>query len=241
MPRLTTNRALLGGACAFLLAAAGFSPAAAGTLQIDPIKLEIGGTRKTASLTVRNEEPTPVTIRVHALAWSQDGGSDRYQESAAIIVSPPIFTLPANGTQTIRVGLRTPAASGRAYRLIVEEVPEASPGTGVRVALRLDLPLFAGLNAGRPSELSWSIWRNRDNVLVAEAVNPGSSYVRIEPDALAAATGLRLPSITFGTVLPGSRRRWILGAQPEIADRARFQSLMRADPDAAIQVSAVAH
>ena len=242
MPRPTMNRVMARGACALLLATAGLgSPAAAGTLQIDPVKLEISKTRKTASLSIRNEEKVPVTIRAYAMAWNQDAGSDRYEESSAIIVSPPIFTMAAGATQTVRVGLRSPDAGGRAYRLIVEEVPEANAGTGVRVALRLDLPLYAGLQAGTPSDLGWSLFRNAQGMLVAEARNRGSGYVRVEPEALAATTGLRLPGVSFGTVLPGESRQWVLGAKPEVADRARFQSLLRTDAGAPNQVSAQAN
>ncbi|WP_167737578.1 fimbrial biogenesis chaperone [Sphingomonas parva] len=226
MARRKLDWALAGGVCAFLLASAGLSaPAAAGTLQIDPVRLEIGKARKTASLTVRNVEDAPVTIQAHALGWSQQDGGDTYQESAAVIVSPPIFTVPPGGTQIVRVGLRNPAASEGAYRLIVEEVPEAAVGTGVRVALRLDIPLYAGLQPGKPGELAWSVWRDAQRGWIAEAANRGSGYVRVEPEELGAAVGLRLSGVTFGTVLPGSRRRWMLGERIEIADQARFESL----------------
>ena len=239
MPRQKMNKALVCGACAFLLTTAGLSaPAAAGTLQIDPVKLEIGKARKTASLSLRNEEKAPVTIRAHAVAWNQESGMDRYEESSAVVVSPPIFTMPASGAQTVRVGLRTQGAPGRAYRLIIEEVPEASAGSGVRVALRLDIPLFVGLAAGAPSDLGWSLWRAEDGSWTAEAVNRGTGYVRVEPDALGAATGLRLSGVAFGTVLPGSSRRWSLGTKLEIADRTRFQSLVRTDAGAVKQDAA---
>ena len=110
------------------------APALAGTLQINPVLLEVDASRRTALVTLRNVESEPVTIRSYALAWNQEGGEDAYAETSALIVSPPIFTIPAGGTQLVRIGLRSPAAARQAYRLIIEEVPEARPAEGIRVA-----------------------------------------------------------------------------------------------------------
>lgn len=204
------------------------APAAAGTLQVDPIRLEIDAGRRTATLRVRNQEQVPVTIRAYPLDWRQEGGEDRYEETDAVIVSPPIFTIPAGATQIVRVGLRTPSAEARAYRLIIEEVPQASPGGGVRVALRLNLPLFANLAAGEQSEIAWSASRGADGRWTVEASNGGSRYVRIEPEAAKAATGIDFDAaFAFGVVLPRSSRRWTIAAEPALLDRARFDAIAK--------------
>lgn len=216
-------------AAAAIAAAAAPTPAAAGALQVDPIRLEIGQGRRTATLRVRNQEQAPVTIRTYALAWSQIDGEDRYEDSSAVVVSPPIFTIPAGGTQIIRVGLRTPSVDPRAFRLMVEEVPQASPGGGVQVALRLNLPLFAMMDAGAASELSWSASRTADGSWTVEAINSGRGWVRVEPAAAEAATGVDFDNAAnLGTILPGSRRRWVVGRAPALLDQGRFTSIQRA-------------
>lgn len=207
---------------------AAYSPAAAGSLSVDPIRLEIGAGRRTATLRVRNQEPTPVTIRTYALRWTQIDGEDRYEDSAAVIVSPPIFTIPGGGTQLIRVGLRTPSADPAAYRLMVEEVPQASPGGGVQVALRLNLPLFSMMAAGDAGELSWAASRGADGRWSVVASNRGGNYVRVEHQAAEAATGVDFDAgANLGVVLPRSSRRWTLGAEPVLTDRARFAAIQR--------------
>ena len=229
-------RALRGFAC--LLAAIALpGVAGAGSLRVDPVRLEISADRRSATLTISNVEQVPVTIRAYPLAWRQVDGEDRYEESSALIVSPPVFTIPAGGTQIVRIGLRSPAAARNAYRLMVEEVPEARPDGGIRVALRLNLPLFAMLDQGSSSQLSWAAWRQADRSWVVEASNRGASYVRVAPAEAAAATGVRWDGAANMVVLPGSSRRWVIGAQPDFIDRAKFTSILRATDRADTQLA----
>ncbi len=186
-----------------------------------------------------NEEDAPVTIRAYVLDWHQDGGDDVYAESEAVIVSPPVFTIAPHATQIVRVGLRRPSAAPMPYRLIIEEVPEAAPpGSGIRVALRLNLPLYANLAPGRLTDLEWSAARLADGQWAIEARNKGAGWVRVEAPAAEAATGLRLADgFSFGTVLPGATRRWLVGTEPRIGDRARFQQILRTADNGARRAS----
>jgi fimbrial chaperone protein len=215
------------GAAALCLAVPAF-PAAAGTLQVNPVLITIDRDHRTGTVTVRNVEAAPVTIRAYSLAWHQAGGSDNYEESGAVIVSPPIFTIAPGGTQLVRVGLRNQAAGPQAYRLIIEEVPEATPMDGVRVALRLNIPLYAMIRAGDPALLRWSAERAAGGGWVIVAENPGSGYVRLGADAARNATGVRFDdTVNFGTVLPGATRRWPVPPQLRIEDAARFRQIQR--------------
>lgn len=206
------------------------APATAGSLQIDPIKVEINADRKIASIRVKNEEDAPVTIRAYALTWDQVDGEDRYASTNAIILSPPVFTIPAKGTQLVRIGLRTPAAGGRAYRLMIEEVPQPKEGSGVQVALRLNIPLYAGVASGALGDLTWRAFQDGPKGWFVEAANKGSGYVRVEAEEAAAATGVRQVS-GFGVVLPGSTRRWFVGQRVDLADPTKFQRISREAED----------
>ena len=225
----TIRKAMICGASACLLVAgAAPAPATAGTLQVDPVRLEISRDRRSATITVTNQEQAPIAIRAYGLEWSQVEGEDVYRQSSAVIISPPIFTIPAGGRQTLRVGLRAPAAAGRAYRVMIEEVPEAAPQGGVRVALRLNLPLFAMVNPGAAADIEWAAWQGADRRWIVEATNRGSGYVRVETDQARAATGIGLAGNPgFGVVLPGGSRRWVIGERPDLIDRARFESIVR--------------
>lgn len=222
---------LLGFACGAALAAAlPAGPAMAGTLQVNPVLVQINTGRRTATVTIRNEEAEPVTIRAYALGWRQVDGEDRYDDSSAVIVSPPIFTIPGGGTQLIRLGLRAPSAAPQAYRLMIEEVPEARPSGGVRVALRLNLPLYSGIDAGSAGDLRWSARHEGDGSWTLLAVNGGGGYVRLDSAAAQQATGLAFDgNMNFGTVLPGATRRWRIGSLPQVRDQARFRQIAGAD------------
>ena len=202
------------------------APASAGTLQVNPVLVELNADRRTGSVTVRNEESVPIAIRAYALEWRQADGEDVYEETAQLIVSPPIFTIAPGATQLVRVGPRSPSAEPRAYRLIIEEVPEATPQAGIRVAIRLNLPLYKGIAAGEPSQLRWSARRQADGGWMIEAANAGPGYVRLDATIARAATGARYEdNFFFGTVLPGAARRWRVGPELRIENREQFQGI----------------
>ena len=214
------------------------SPASAGTLQVNPVLIQVDAVHRTGSVTVRNVDAAPVTIHAYALAWRQLDGDDRYDDNADLIVSPPVFTIAPGATQVVRVGRRNPGASAAAYRLIIEEVPEASPMTGIRIALRVNLPLYASVPAAEPETLRWTASRGGDGSWLLEASNPGTGYVRIDPEIATAATGLRFGSdVAFGTVLPGATRRWRLGSSLQIADARRLEHILGAPERGAIRTA----
>ena len=139
----------------------------------------------------------------------------------------------------IRVGLRTPSADPRAYRVIIEEIPQARPGGGVRVALRLNLPLFVMIEPGSPDALAWSAQAAPGGGWTIQAHNPTTFYIRPSLEEAGEAVGLRFEDImNFGTILPGATRRWTVPANVQVADRARFDRIRRGSSDgAAAQIS----
>ena len=67
------------------------------------------------ALTVRNDGTEPVSMQLEVLNWSQEAGKDVLTPSRELLANPPIFTVPAGGSQLVRVGLRrAPDATARA-------------------------------------------------------------------------------------------------------------------------------
>jgi fimbrial chaperone protein len=180
-------------------------PAAASSIFIDPIRVELSQDRKIGAIRVVNQDGAPVSIRVSALKWEQKDGQDVHADTSDVIASPPIFTIPPNGTQLLRVGLRGGTASAfKAYRLIVEEIPApAEESDGVRVTLRLNLPVYAAPVKGRGEPLRWALAQD----------NAGMRPVQVRTIRAVTATGKPVVlSSAMGVVLPGSMRRWVVDA-----------------------------
>ena len=93
--------------------------------------------------------------------------------------------------------------------------------------MRLNLPLYANVRPGVPTDLSWSAWRGADGAWQVEARNSGAGYVRVNPELAAAATGLGFTDEGFGTVLPGASRRWRFDGSIRVANAALLQQILR--------------
>jgi fimbrial chaperone protein len=208
------------------------SPASASNLQVHPLLATLDAAHRSASVTVRNAEDQPVTIHSYALDWRQAGGEDQYEDSDAVIVSPPVVTIAPHASQIVRVGLRRPSPGARAFRLMIEEVPDAAAQPGmVRVTLRLNLPLYANIAAGDAGDLHWGARRLSEGGWIISARNSGAGWVRADATLAEGATGIHFEDgFSFGTVLPGSVRRWAL-SNPDIRDRARLHLILESADD----------
>ena len=146
-----------------------------------------------------------------------------------MIVSPPVFTIAARRHP---VGPRRAAQPGRrgpAYRLIIEEVPEAAPGR--RHPRRACGSTCRSTRWSRPARRPICAGRRRASPTAA-----GRSKRPIPAPAMSGSTRKRRPAppasrfgddVAFGTVLPGATRQWQFGGVDRVADRAVLQQILR--------------
>lgn len=209
----STHRALWG--LVFFLAAAA---ASAGSFQVSPVNPTLSSRHPVSALTVRNTSANPTVIQVDAMAWSQPEGVDTFVPAPDILATPPIFTLPAGGTQVIRVGSRLPpdANAERSYRLFLREIPPPpKPGfNGLRMALRISLPLFIQPTASAVPQLEWQAIAWEKGRLRIQATNKGLAHARLS--AFKLSTGINgkplpIPGET-AYVLPGASHVWVVQA-----------------------------
>lgn len=210
MPSL---RALAGLAAAAALLTA--FPAAAGSLEIGPIRLQMIGPERTATLTIRNVDSAPATIQIRTVDWTQPQGEDVYTPSALMLVSPPLVTLAPGESQVIRVVIDhlPEARSERAFRLILDELPpdRQADATGVQTAIRALVPVFVTPSVDARPNLSWSATVNGDQ-LVLTATNRGASRDRLINLQVAAGDQALNTAALDGYVLSGGVRTWHLPA-----------------------------
>jgi fimbrial chaperone protein len=206
------------------LAAAAASPAGASAFRINPVSVAVAPDQGAAELRIENADSRPVAVRVTALRWTQAGGRDRMEPTRDLVVSPPIFTVAPGAQQLIRVGFRN-RIPGAAYRLIVEEIPgPKTPGTGISVLLKLDLPFYVIAGRGAVATLSWGARRAADGSLIVEGRNSGTLHAQILAIEARNAAGQAVGrSERMGVVLPSSSRTWTLasptGAPTELVVR----------------------
>lgn len=202
-------------ACGLVLYAATVSSTLAGSFQVSPVSATLTGRQPVSALTVRNTGSVPAVIQLEAMTWSQPEGKDQYVPATDILATPPIFTIPAGGTQVIRVGSRQPPGSGeRAYRLFLREVPPApKPGfNGLQMTLQISLPLFVQPDAALAPRLEWQATRVAAGQLRIHVTNLGQAHARLSRIKLSAGTDANPLPIAGHTVyvLPGSSHDWLV-------------------------------
>lgn len=212
---MTTTSLLRQAACGLALFLLGAGTASAGSFQVSPINPTLSASKPVSALTVRNTGAGPVVIQLEALAWSQPSGKDTYLPAPEILATPPIFTIPAGGSQTIRVGSRIPsdARGERAYRLFLREIPPPpKPGfNGLQMALQVSLPLFVLPSTPATSQLQWQAIRTTDGHIRISVANTGQAHAHLSGFKLSAAGAKPLPMpIAAVYVLPGASHEWLV-------------------------------
>lgn len=199
-----------------LLAFATIAPALAGSFQVNPVQIVLQPGKTISSLTIRNVDAQPVSVRVLTYRWTQVNGNDVYTPTDDLIASPPIFTIPANAKQLVRVGLRR-RTPGAAYRVILEEIPRPSKENVIQVALRLNLPMYVLTSAGAKPAVRWSASRDAEGNIIFEGRNDGAAHAQITAIAQVDPAGKRTALTTsMGVILPASMRRWNVGKHPQL-------------------------
>lgn len=204
-----------------VLAAA--ATAAASSLSVAPIRVELSTKERTAVLTVRNQEDSPVVVQVRPTAWSQQDGQDQLDDTHDLLVTPPLFTVPPKGLQVLRIALlREPDPSRELpYRLVLSEVPQAVPAqtTGLRVALRITLPVFVAPKVHGAPDLTWSHRWQPDGTLEVVAHNRGTAHLQVfdfdVQGSASAAADLHAANAHY--LLPGSDAHWQLHPGKDLA------------------------
>lgn len=210
-----TVRRLLGG----VLFLAAIGPAWAGSIAVNPVRVNLSATQTTSPLVVRNSGTEPSVVQLQIVSWSQKDGKDVLEPSRDLLATPPIFTVPAGGSQTVRVGLRqrSDARSEGTYRLILQEVPPPPKPEfrGLQMALRLSVPVFIAPAIPPTATLAWeanTTSLNSQAGLRISSVNTGNSHVQVLGFKLF-SNGTELPLVApaeTAYVLPGQRREWSL-------------------------------
>jgi len=196
--------------------------AGAGSFAVSPVRVTLAAGRNTGALTVHNKSSEPTVVQLEVLDWSQRDGEDVLVPTREVLATPPIFTLAADGSQVIRIGLRGRAPAPQrelSYRLLIKEVvPDAAAGSsGVQVALHISLPVFVMPVAASAPSLRWQA-RGGD-ALELSAFNDGNTHLQLAGVRLGGPDGTA--HRVTGYLLPGQGRAWRLPYEPPVGSPLR--------------------
>ena len=208
--------------------------ARAGSFEVNPVGVTLSGAHSTGIVTVTNASDSPTVVQLQLVVWSQENGEDVYTPSRNLLATPPIFTLPVSGQQTVRLGLmsKPDAKLETAYRLFLQEVtpPSESGVQGLQVLLRVGIPVFIEPAVAAAPELHWSARRLSATQISVQAVNDGSAHVQIGTMQLSINTQAKpLAERIGGYILPGKHASWVFQTPAPLA--AGTSLLLTADTD----------
>lgn len=200
------------GAIAFLLNSA---IAHATSLRAAPARLELVAPDSAGTIRLRNEGGKPVNVQIRVFRWSQADRDDSLEPTSDVVASPPLATLGPGVDYVVRIVRVTtaPVVGEESYRLIVDELPDASsrrvPGS-VNVVVRYSIPVFFTNRDAEPPQVSWTL-QPSGNSVVLTAINNGSRHLRISDLKLTdAQKTVAMRNGLVGYVLGGAVMRWSL-------------------------------
>jgi fimbrial chaperone protein len=227
-------------------------PAAAATLQISPVMVELGPKDNASGLTLRNPGEQPLYGQVRVYRWTQVDGDDVLSPTQEIVASPPLIQIPAQAEQLVRLVRPAPdagvgagagatpsataSAAERNYRLLIDELsdPGEKPADGVTIRLRYSVPVFVEPpgNSGTP-QLKWTLQQDGGGWELA-VENIGTRRAQISAVELVDAGGAAhlLNKGLLGYALAGQARRWHVTLPPDtgLGGAMRLRAAVNATP-----------
>ncbi len=237
------------GVLLFALLAWAFS-SRAGNLQVAPIVLEFSPGQQATALWLENNGVQAIHAQIRVQQWSQDAAADLLEPTQALRASPAIIQVPAGQRQLVRIVRPAPLPMAnpyeRAYRVWVDELPQANPRqpTGLQFLLRYSIPVFVLPHGALPREQApkapldsrrlQANWQLGADALMLDVHNPGTQRVRLSDLGWRTSSGavIALHSGLLGYVLAGQHMQWRLPLASELPLPGQLQARLNDAPAA---------
>ncbi|MFZ1744250.1 MAG: fimbria/pilus periplasmic chaperone [Pontixanthobacter sp.] len=187
----------------------------AAMVSLAPLRIEMDGPDRAATLRVFNPSGRAIGVQVRAFGWKQESGQDVFSAANDVMVSPSIITIDPGETQIFRVVRKDQPAEGeRRYRVAVDQLPdpELTRAGEATARIRFTIPMFVDRAAAAPAQLAWTL--GEDGLTVT---NSGGQTVRMVNLDLTGPQAGKIPVTLNGLyyVQGGSVLNWPLeGACP---------------------------
>ncbi len=157
-------------------------PAAAQSLQVAPLMIDLPPASTTSVLTLQTNNKEGLVVQARVFRWSQADGGEKLEKTEDVVVSPPVLIVRGGTPSTVRLVRvsKTPVSGEETYRVLIDEIPDRKSLQAGTVALvvRQSLPVFFAGNDTHPGQLSWKAVE-RKGKLVLEASNTGQRRVKL--------------------------------------------------------------
>ena len=171
---------------AFLILLAAFPLAAAASVSISPVLLELSARHDKDVLRVANASDAAKSFEINVVGWTQsEAQREIYADSADLVAVPPLFTLEPGAEQVVRIGLmRNPdPQTEMAYRVFITELAppdnEDRTQSGINMRLRFGVPVFVAPLAEGAAALDFTGLESISGHTFMKLANSGNVRVKI--------------------------------------------------------------
>ena len=218
------------------------APARAGSFSVNPMRIVLSAAKPVAALEVHNDGAEASVVQLELVGWTQSDNADVYAETGELLATPPILTVPPGGSRVVRIGLRRAPDRDRelTYRLYIQEIPPplATDFQGMRMTLRVGVPVFVASTAKPKPQLQWRMAAAADGGIRVSLTNRGNEHVKINDFELSQADGAHSSGVQRVStyVLPGQSRNWLIKMDGSIATGSTLH--VKAHTDANVELAA---
>lgn len=220
MKKITQTQAALCGLSLLIvfIVTLALTPANAATFSVSPIKIDMSAEASIASIKIKNPNDHDVSIHAEIYEWTQESSQPKLEPTKNLLITPPIFTIPAESLQIMRVGLRSTPDRHKevSYRLHLTEIP--SPNTehthDLSVATRLSLPVFVAPIVPEVNfDLKWKLDVGPDKNAILSVHNQGNGHAKISELKLNKIGGNAVSNSVVAYILPTSKQEWFIPSE----------------------------
>ena len=151
----------------FLIAAgvllAAHAQAHAGSLQVEPVLIDVSAPGAASTITLRNEGTAPINVQIRLFRWSQVEGKEHLETTNDVVASPPAITVTPKTNYVARVVRVTkrPVSGEESYRVLIDQLPAPTQERGNAVHLLVRLLHSGFLQRLRPAGSGGGMGKSR--------------------------------------------------------------------------------
>lgn len=162
-------------------------------LEINHTYLTFKNEKNIETLRISNDSSVEKSYQVTAYSWTQSSPKKSTIPTSDLFPSPTIFTLPANQSQSVRIGLFASNTSNsvKGYRLVIQQLPSNSLSTvnvqkELKTTYAVSIPVVVFPNKAVQSSWKWQYNKNGDKVLFT---NDGGTIIGFKNLTFEPSTG----------------------------------------------------